>query len=587
MAITYYFNIFLQQQLNGTYVTITTESVNVNEGQLIDGATNPTSLIWVVKGYSYDSDTQSSTQLTGSQMSVNLSSTWSHYFEQVETINNQYFTAKLSGNIDNLNTLIAKGAGVITPTFVIKLKEDDSDIPFQAITQASWNALGVGMQSNGKILSTPPNGIQSAKITKAATIPAIPQGLINALNTNVAPGDNYDYSGIKYDPVNKWYVGIKKTVVQGKGTTYTALYWNPGSTGTQKTNLTKIVGTDKTGLAAANNILIDAVNGQKNTSTKSPALGQGTAPQIQSVAAPSIDKARYNPQSHYVTRGYSKGLGIDVLTAFDTIGSANSQIPTGVSGTYSKITVNPTQYVGKLGRIIQDPNTATLVNIKDPKSLWGFRYTYNPTTIQYSVQGNTAVDWTLGSNDPAALLAGNMQVTFQLYLNRIADLTQLRGKYKNKGYTPPLNPSQIDGLLNRGTEYDLEFLYRVCNGDPDDSLGKNPLLSYNGVSADIGILKTVPVWLYINDNMKLFGSITNMNVNHAMFTLDMIPILTTVDITFTRYPAIFNVASSGKDDATGIAGYAAALGGSLTANSGKFVGGTTTSAGGGTSGGNS
>ena len=118
MAITYYFNIFLQQQLNGTYVTITTESVNVNEGQLIDGATNPTSLIWVVKGYSYDSDTQSSTQLTGSQMSVNLSSTWSHYFEQVETINNQYFTAKLSGNIDNLNTLIAKGAGVITPTFV-------------------------------------------------------------------------------------------------------------------------------------------------------------------------------------------------------------------------------------------------------------------------------------------------------------------------------------------------------------------------------------------------------------------------------------------------------------------------------------
>jgi hypothetical protein len=585
MAITYYFNVFLQQELNGTYVTVTTTSVNVNEGQLIDGSTNRTKLMWVIKGYSYDSATQKSTQLTGSQMSVNLSSEWSQYFEQVDTVNNQYFVAKLSGNIDNLNRLTAKGPGVVHPAFNIKLKEDDSAIPFQKISQAAWDDLKVGMQPNGVILSTPPNGIQSAKITRASTIPAIPQGLINILNQNVAPGGSYDYSGIKYDPVNKWYVGIQKTTVQGKGTTYTALYWNPGSTGTQKTNLTKIVGKDKVGLAAANNILIDAVNGQKNTSTKSPALGQGTAPQVQSVAAPTEDKARFNPPSHITTRSYSRGLKLEVLTRTQIPYSANSDLPGSISQQFQKANVDPSAYVGKLGKILQDPNTANLVNTKDPKSLWGFRYTYNPTTVQYSVQGNTSVDWTLGSNDPAALLAGNMQVTFQLYLNRIADMTQLRTN-KNKGYVPQLNEIEIQGLLNRGTEYDLEFLYRVCNGDPDDSLGKNPMLSYNGSSADIGILKSVPVWLYVNDNMKLFGSITNMNVNHAMFTLDMIPILTTVDITFTRYPAIFNVASSGKDDATGIAGFAAASGGALVANSGKFVGGTSTTAGGGSTGGN-
>jgi hypothetical protein len=580
MATTYYYNVFLQEQLNGTYVTVTTESVTVNQGQLIDGSTNPVKLMWVIKGYSYDSGTQTSTQLTGSQMSVNLTSGLSTYFKQVATINNSYFVAELSGNISNLNILTVKGTGLVKPSFYVKLKKDDSDIPFQAITQTSWNNI-MTIELGFAAALTPPVGIQQLKITKAATIPAIPQGLIKALNPNVAPGFETDYSRIKYDPVNKWYVGIKATTVQGKGTTYTALYWNPGSSGKQITNLTKIVGKDKTGLAAANNILIDAVNGQKNTSTKSPALGQGTAPKVTSVAAPNIDNARYNPQSHYVTRGYSRGLGINVLTAFDSVGSANSQIPTGVSGNYAEIKVDPTQYVGKLGRIIQDPNTATLVNTKDPKSLWGFRYTYNPTTIQYAVSGNTNVDWTLGSNDPAALLAGNMQVTFQLYLNRIADLTQLRGKYTNKGYTPPLNPDQIAGLLNRGTEYDLEYLYRVCNGDPDESFGKNPILSYNGISSDIGILKSVPVWLYINDNMKLFGSIVNMNVNHAMFTLDMIPILTTVDITFTRYPAIFNVGSSGKDDASGIQGFAVASRGGLVANNTtKFTGGTATTAGG-------
>jgi len=584
MAITYYYNIFLQEQLNGTYVTVTTDSVTVNEGQLIDGATNPVKLMWVIKGYSYNSATLTSTQLTGNQMSVNLSSGWTTYFKQVATINNSYFVAELSGNINNLNILTAKGTGLVKPSFYVKLKEDDSNIPFQAITQASWNAL-MTVEMGFSVATTVPAGIQSIKITKAATIPAIPQGLVKAVNPSVAPGFETDYSRIKYDPVNKWYVGIKVTTVPGKGTTYTALYWNPGSSGKQITNLTKIVGKDKTGLAAANDILIDAVNGQKNTSTKSPALGQGTAPKVTSVASPNEDKARFNPVSHITTRSYSRGLKIEVLKRDPIPYSANSDLPGSISQQFQKTNVDPSAYVGKLGRIIQDPNTATLVNIKDPKSLWGFRYTYNPTTIQYSVQGNTSVDWTLGSNDPAALLAGNIQVTFQLYLNRIADMTQLRTNF-NKGYVPALNATEIAGLLTRGTEYDLEFLYRVCNGDPDDALGKNPLLSYNGVSADIGILKTVPVWLYINDNMKLFGSITNMNVNHAMFTLDMIPILTTVDITFTRYPAIFNVASSGKDDATGIAGYAAALGGALTANSGKFVGGTTTTAGGGTTGGN-
>jgi len=584
MAITYYYNIFLQEQLNGTYVTVTTDSVTVNQLQLIDGATNPVKLMWVIKGYSYNSATLTSTQLTGNQMSVNLSSGWTTYFKQVATINNSYFVAELSGNINNLNILTAKGTGLVNPSFYVKLKEDNSNIPFQAITQASWNAI-MTAEMGFAVATTVPAGIQSVKITKAATIPAIPQGLVKAVNPSVAPGFETDYSRIKYDPVNKWYVGIKATTVSGKGTTYTALYWNPGSSGKQITNLTKIVGKDKTGLAAANDILIDAVNGQKNTSTKSPALGQGTAPKVTSVASPSEDKARFNPVSHITTRSYSRGLKIEVLKRDPIPYSANSDLPGSISQQFQKTNVDPSAYVGKLGRIIQDPNTATLVNIKDPKSLWGFRYTYNPTTIQYAVQGNTSVDWTLGSNDPAALLAGNMQVTFQLYLNRIADMTQLRTN-KSKGYVPPLNDTEVAGLLNRGTEYDLEFLYRVCNGDPDDSLGKNPLLSYNGASADIGILKTVPVWLYINDNMKLFGSITNMNVNHAMFTLDMIPILTTVDITFTRYPAIFNVASSGKDDATGIAGYAAALGGALTANSGKFVGGTTTTAGGGTTGGN-
>jgi hypothetical protein len=580
MALTYYYNEFLQQKLNGSYVTVTSANVNINLNEIDNSSSNvsKTSLLYVIKAYELDSTTGRSRQLSGDEVKVTVGSTWVGYFSKVGTVNNQYFTAATNPGA-GWSILVASKQNVVKPSFVVKLKSDDSTIPYQAITQANWDALGVGMQANGTILSTPPTSPQTFTVTKAQTVPAIPQGLITLLN----PTGGSDLSYIQWDPVNKYYVGIQQTyVAKTKITTYTATYWNPGSSGTQLKNLTRIVGTNASGKLAAQNILIDALNGAKNTSTKVPQLGAGTAPKVQSVAAPTEDKARFNPVSHISTRGYSRGLKLEVLQRTQLPYSANSDLPGSISQQFQRANVDPSAYVGRLGKIIQDPNTATLVNTKDPKSLWGFRYTYNPTTVQYSVQGNTSVDWTLGSNDPAALLAGNMQVTFQLYLNRIADMTQLKTN-KSKGYVPALSDTEVQGLLNRGTEYDLEFLYRVCNGDPDETLGKNPMLSYNGSSADIGILKQVPVWLHINDNMKLFGSITNINVNHAMFTLDMIPILTTIDITFTRYPAIFNVADSSKGAG---AGFAAASGGYLVANFAKFVGGTSTTAGGGTTGGN-
>ena len=46
--------------------------------------------------------------------------------------------------------------------------------------------------------------------------------------------------------------------------------------------------------------------------------------------------------------------------------------------------------------------------------------------------------------------------------------------------------------------------------------------------------------MLLNDNMRYFGSVANIQVNHAMFNLDMVPILSTVTIGFTRYPALWN-----------------------------------------------
>ena len=180
---------------------------------------------------------------------------------------------------------------------------------------------------------------------------------------------------------------------------------------------------------------------------------------------------------------------------------------------------------------------------------------YNPTTFSYSSSSNNSVDWTLGAKDPATLLVGNSNVTFELYLNRIPDLKYLRMSNPKVSqdmlYGRTLKDYEKEGILNRGTEYDLEFLYRVLNGDP---LNK-PLLfdkEYNGASADFGFTTATPCWLQLNKNLKYFGSVASLNVNHVMFDLNMIPMLSTVSITFVRYPALWTATGLGEGVKAGV-----------------------------------
>ena len=204
------------------------------------------------------------------------------------------------------------------------------------------------------------------------------------------------------------------------------------------------------------------------------------------------------------------------------------------------------------GHIYQDANGAATLNknpdklkdlaaVKTAQRLWGFKFMYNPTTFSYSTASNNAVDWTLGQSDPATLLAGNSNVTFEVYINRIPDLKYLRLTSpkvpESTIYKRTLTQVERDGILNRGTEYDIEFLYRVLNGDP---LQKSLLLNYNGVTADFGYTTGVPCWLVLNENMRYFGTVASFQVNHVMFDLNMVPMLSTVSVTFSRYPALWN-----------------------------------------------
>ena len=232
---------------------------------------------------------------------------------------------------------------------------------------------------------------------------------------------------------------------------------------------------------------------------------------------------QWNPPPHKNTKGLALGQVLDI--GYHSISPTALSDPTTIFEGYN---------TSRLGRMFQDGYALTTKKNPD-HTLWGFRFMYNPTSISYSTNTDTSVDWTLGKADPSTALGGNTNVNFTLYLNRMIDIKYLKSMSNNgAGYGVPLSDDALNGLLTRGTEYDLEYLYRVVNGDPQPN---QALLQSNASTADLGFITGMPFWLHINDNMRYFGALAGLSVDHAIFTEDMIPVFSTVTISFIRYPA--------------------------------------------------
>jgi len=269
------------------------------------------------------------------------------------------------------------------------------------------------------------------------------------------------------------------------------------------------------------------------------------------------DALRWNPPPHVDSRG------VDYFTRVnkDQFFSASGQT---IDPSAFRNIINT--YVGsrpERGRIFQDKTTAKAMNLIEGVSLnkktgnalqWGFRFMYNPEMISYDNSDKSGVDWTYGSKDKGTLLTGSQTINFDLLINRIPDMSYLlnidkeianapnnQSRYDilsvNGAYGRDLQPYEKEGILKRGTEYDIEFLYRVLTGDPK----ANSLLLEKGstqLTADIGYTTMVPVWLILHENMRLFGAVSSISVTHRIFNQNMVPMLSRLSIGFQRYPAV-------------------------------------------------
>jgi hypothetical protein len=223
--------------------------------------------------------------------------------------------------------------------------------------------------------------------------------------------------------------------------------------------------------------------------------------------------------------------------------SASRTVPPTAFSNYSLSSaadVKSIEYLQKANRrgfFYQDIDNAYTAS-GDPKTknsqLWGFQFMYNPTTISHT-QANANFDIT-NTADISNQLTGSQTFSVSIFLNRVMDMSILATdkadqlNSKTADYSRALTEDDAHGILTRGTEYDLEFLYRVINGEPK----KGPTM--DKATSDFGFLAPAPIWFRLHDNFKYKVVITSISVNHVMFTEKMIPILSEVSIGMMRIP---------------------------------------------------
>ena len=276
----------------------------------------------------------------------------------------------------------------------------------------------------------------------------------------------------------------------------------------------------------------------KNCNLTGGGGGGGNPPPI--TTPESVKKAdNFNPYPHIATRHFAARIWNDA------------------EKNYSDDNV-----YDQLASFYIDPDTVDISSGKAPNAdkyskaaalnrFWGFRFLYNPQYLSYSMNSNSQVDWTRPNENGAVLVAAGIggYITVNILLDRVADMNTMRawkrdqpaGTVLQRGpYPVDMDPEQCAGILHRGTEYDLEYLFRVLNGNPQEStlLGKNPKDKLEMLTANMGYIAQIPFVFKVSDHMRYKVVLSSLSIEHSMFTREMIPIRTVVQIQLERIPDI-------------------------------------------------
>lgn len=200
---------------------------------------------------------------------------------------------------------------------------------------------------------------------------------------------------------------------------------------------------------------------------------------------------------------------------------------------------------------------------------YGFKFLYNPNTVQMSWGAVMAMDPVFEASGKDPFIPGTSNLTasnidFSLVLNRIQDFTYLdanglkaglpsntpisnspdavydatHGVFSNPYGSFNLKPGvsvnqELAKIYEKGTMYDLEYLFKTMHGNGAFVAYESVL--QGGVTADPGWLPVRPIELHLGNKLRYRVRIQSLSVSHTIFNARMVPILSTVTISCARY----------------------------------------------------
>jgi hypothetical protein len=192
---------------------------------------------------------------------------------------------------------------------------------------------------------------------------------------------------------------------------------------------------------------------------------------------------------------------------------------------------------------------------------YGFQFHYNPTKIsmEYAGAPNTDVGLQVSGNEGFNLVGSQVSqstVSFDLVLNRVSDMKyydstgHIKPEYKTsdargalyspkmpetkkvttkKGKAVTTGRDEEYEIWSKGTMYDVEFLLSTI-------IGYRLATKFRGTTADVGWLSGRPVEVNLGKSLRYLGFINSFSIQHSIFNERMVPVFSTVSISFNRIP---------------------------------------------------
>lgn len=257
-----------------------------------------------------------------------------------------------------------------------------------------------------------------------------------------------------------------------------------------------------------------------------------------------------------VSKAYFRGIQTEILNG-NYVDAGN------YTDAMSAWSIDPKtgQPIGGRGTIQMDRQTNTAAVVaqaqKDTKfagtydpTPYGFKFLYNPQTVGMSWGAIAQTDPVYQASGQDPFVAGtsnlvNSFIEFSILLNRIEDFNYLDENGLSSSISAVAkspypqfaskvsNTEEFKAIYQKGTMYDLEYLFKTMHGQGAYAAYKSVLMG--GVTSDPGWLPVRPVELHLGNKLRYRVRISNLSVNHTIFNSRMVPILSTVNITCARY----------------------------------------------------